>query len=135
MEAIKSINPSAFDGCPKLTRINIPKSLEDSSLVSFRSKLYPDNQTEEFDVRENGALFKYNGTSAHVVIPNVVKIISANAFSENHTIKSIVIPKGVVIIEFSAFMRCTTLEQVDMPDSVKSIGAYAFQGCYYLGKV
>jgi hypothetical protein len=134
-EGIKSISPGAFSNCPKMTKINIPKSLDDTSLVSFRSKVRLDKQSEEFDIRGNGVLFKYNGTDANVVIPEEVKIIGLNAFYQNSTMESVVIPDSVVSIGPAAFMACIHLEQVDIPDSVKSIGDYAFEGCYHLSTV
>jgi len=128
-EGIKTIDYTAFDDCPKLTKINIPKSLDDSSLVAYRSKTKLEDYLEDFDIRDNGLLYKYNGTDANVYIPEGVKIICNGAFRENNNIELVEIPEGVVSIEDDAFASCSDLTIVKFPDSLKNIGDYAFFAC------
>jgi hypothetical protein len=134
-EGIKKISPSAFYLCSKLKEINIPKSLEDTSLLQFRSKVKLGNQTEDFDIRGNNILYKYNGKDADVVIPQGVKKINGGAFYGNKSVNSVKIPDGVESIGESAFCNCIYLSRVEIPDSVKSIGASAFDGCSWLSDV
>lgn len=134
-EGIKSISPNAFSGCSGLTKINIPKSLEDGSLLSYRSKVKLDNQSEDFDIRGNYILYKYNGADMDVVIPEGVRMIAGAAFAGNKTMKSVVIPDSVVSIGMSAFDSCAALEQIEIPDSVTSIEEGAFSNCRKLYSV
>ncbi len=134
-EGIKKISPSAFYLCSRLKEINIPKSLEDTSLLQYRSKVKLDSQSGDFDIRGNNILYEYNGNDADVVIPQGVKYINGGAFYGNKSINSVIIPDGVVSIGEGAFSNCLYLSRVEIPDSVKSIGASAFDGCYKLSDV
>ncbi len=133
-EGVTSIHTTAFSDCPKLTQISIPKSLADTSLVSFREP-WLNPQFEEFDIRGNGVLLKYKGTAAEVIIPDGVKYIAMNAFAGNHTLQTVLIPESVVSIGLAAFMNCTNLIKVNIPSGVKSIGEYAFYNCMNLSSI
>ncbi len=65
----------------------------------------------------------------NLVIPNGVKAIGDNAFSQCPDIVSISLPNSVTSIGENAFQNCRSLTSVTIPGSVKSIGAYAFRDC------
>ena len=134
-EGIKNISLNAFSGCSRLTQINLPKSLEDGSLLSFRNKVKLGDESNDFDIRGNNILYKYNGTEPDVVIPEGVRMIAPAAFAGNKTMKSVFIPKSVMSIGMSAFDSCTALEQIEIPDSVTSIEEGAFSNCSKLYSV
>ena len=71
----------------------------------------------------------YNLTS--FTIPNSVKVISRNAFT-NDRFASITIPNGVVSIGPGAFAWCTYLTSINIPESVEEIDPSAFEHCYSL---
>ncbi len=127
-EGVMSIAADAFGYCSNLTQVNIPKSLSDTSLVSFREP-WSGNQSEEFDIRGNGVLFKYKGNDANVIIPDGVKHIYPGAFANNSTLQTVIMPQSVVSIGDAAFMSCYNLVQADIPNEVRNIGEWTFYSC------
>ncbi|MBR5104847.1 MAG: leucine-rich repeat protein, partial [Alistipes sp.] len=71
----------------------------------------------------------------HVVIPNGVTEIKAEAYKGNTELKSIIIPNSVTEIQDNAFLDCKSLESITIPNSVTKIGKDAFKGCYRLKSV
>lgn len=89
------------------------------------------NDQEPFLIDNSGKLVAYIGFETDVEIPDTVKTIGENAFS-NKSITSIVIPDSVTNIEKSAFYGCKELRSVTIPGSVTQIGQMAFSNCYRL---
>ncbi len=72
----------------------------------------------------------------HVLLPDGVFLISADAFSECETLEFIGIPKTLVGIESRAFKGCKKLESFDADHThLVSIGAHAFDDCKALSEV
>jgi hypothetical protein len=67
------------------------------------------------------------------VIPNGVKVIEHDAFSDLPTLERVVIPNTVVAIGDSAFCRCG-IKEITIPESVTKIGGYCF-GSTTLSKI
>ena len=70
-----------------------------------------------------------------ITIPNRVKTIGLQAFSNCTNIKSVIIPDSVKTIELCAFDNCSKLESLYIGKSVENIGAYAFKECLKLKEV
>ena len=103
-------------------------------------KLRAENEAAKVDFKknatiENGVLKKYNGSEAHVSIPNDVIIISEKAFSGCKALTSVTIPDSVTRIGRYAFENCERLTSVTIPNSVTSIGTWAFFSCKALTSV
>lgn len=81
---------------------------------------------------ENGELVKYHGSDAHVVIPDGVTEIGAEAFADGSSLTSIVIPNSVTKIGWDVFKGCTSLTSIVIPDSVSKIRDHAFSCCDHL---
>ena len=64
-----------------------------------------------------------------VIIPDSVVSIGSCAFANCKSIRKIVVPNSVKIIESNTFSDCSNLESVVIPDSVVSIGDCAFNEC------
>ena len=62
-------------------------------------------------------------------VPEGVREIEAEAFSDCSQLKSIVIPAGVTSIGRGAFWGCSSLSSLTIPSSVTSIGDRAFFDC------
>lgn len=62
-------------------------------------------------------------------LPNRVRIIENNAFSNNEMIQKIVLPEHLINIESSAFYNCSSLKEVAFNDELLSIGSLAFAYC------
>lgn len=69
-----------------------------------------------------------------LIIPDGVKTIGENAFSECSSISSLYLPEGLETIEYGAFYRCRGLSgTLHLPESLNSIGDLAFSLCSGLG--
>ena len=64
-----------------------------------------------------------------VTLPNTLKTIGEDAFSECEQLTNIIIPEGVDSIENEVFYDCYNLNKVVLPSSVKKIGDSAFSFC------
>ena len=84
------------------------------------------NQREDYEIVA-GALVKYNGKSADLVIPDGVTKIEKDAIPKS--VKSIVFCDGMTKINDSILYGCNELVSVTIPDSVTSFGLNAFRGC------
>ncbi len=99
-----SINERAFEGCVKVTSLNLPDSI---TAIGRRA-------------------FKGCVGLERVRIPRKVKCISDSVFSDCASLESVDIPEGVSKIGCGAFERCLSLKSVRLPSGLKSIGYGAF---------
>ena len=104
---------SGFDGCTRLTSIDIP-----SSLITIGS----------------GAFYGCTGLTS-IDIPSSVTEIGRSAFSGCTGLTSVVIPSSVTEIGESAFSGCIGLTSIGIPSSVTEIGESAFSGCIGLTSI
>ena len=102
--------------------------------------------------------FEGNNFIKKVVMPDTVKIIETEAFSECtnleeislsanleeiqmlafwscNSLKSINLPDGLEVISSGVFVLCDSLEKIEIPSTVKEIGDYAFNQCTSLKEV
>lgn len=161
-ETVTEIQPSAFFLCTGLEEIVIK---EENPRYVMQSGCLIDKETntlmcavKEFTIPQDGAIATI-GTDAfagrtdlgHLVIPEGVIEIQANAFycaggltgiTLPSTLESIGyncfnasgltearLPEGMIKIEDNTFNFCTELTTVYIPESVRSIGIYAFHNC------
>ena len=96
-----------FEGCTRLTSINIPSSVKFIGTNSF------------------------SGCSelTSITIPNGVTSIGRGAFEDCSGLTSINIPSGVTSIEDWTFYGCSELTSITIPNGVTSIGGGAFYDC------
>lgn len=88
----------------------------------------------DFDI--NGSeLKRYRGRSAEVMIPDGVKVISAEAFADCKEITLVTLPDGVVRIGKRAFSGCTALKTIYLPTTLERIEDLAFFGCVRLEEI
>ena len=83
----------------------------------------------DFKISADNTLVKYIGKNPDVIVPNNVKEIGTNAFSNCTFLKSIILPKGLKAIGDGAFFKCTSLKNINIPDGVKTISYNAFRSC------
>ena len=86
-------------------------------------------------VIEDGVLLKYKGKKSHVIVPDTVTVIGANAFRDNNHLVEVVIPEGVTEIRDNAFRCCRNMRTVQMPAGITYIGESAFTYCINLRKI
>ena len=61
-----------------------------------------------FDIYR-GTLFRYNGRSSEITVPEGVRAIGDRAFTDCDFLKSVTIPEGVARIGDRAFMGCNAI--------------------------
>lgn len=74
-------------------------------------------------------LEKYQGSDAVVAVPDNVRSIGVEAFSENPDVREIMTGRGADCISEYAFIRCPNLKSVVVQGSVTAIGANTFFYC------
>ena len=125
-EGISRIGASAFNGCEKLYSVNIPESItvidtgaflnsqelrevyyaggfEKWNSISFASK-------ESNPLRYEGKLYFDGVLVEDLIIPDGIKEINKNVFSNNNCITSVTIPESVESIGENAFISSDKLE-------------------------
>ena len=71
---------------------------------------------KDFEIK-SGVLVRYKGESPNVIVPDMIKTIGQNAFS-NLAVETIKIPDGITTIESNAFYNCRCLKYVLIPKTV-----------------
>ena len=64
-----------------------------------------------------------------VVLPESVRVIEENAFSDNKNLKEINIPDSVIEIQKDAFQECHKLKSIQLPEGLTSIEHGILAGC------
>ncbi len=108
-----------FEGCKKLTAINVPSG----------HTMYSSKDGVVFNKEGTTILYYPDGKSGAYSIPSTVTEIDSRAFRDCAGLTSLVIPEGVKSIGFNCFQGCTGLKNVTLPRSISSIGSQAFSDC------
>ncbi len=128
-DSVTHIGDDAFSVCKELTDVNIPDSVISVNKSSFLyTPWYDTMYNENFVIVGDGVLMDYHGNSTDIVIPENVKHISGELFSESKTITSVTIPDSVLSIGKNAFYNCINLTDVTIGKNVEEICHSAFQG-------
>ena len=121
-----------------LVAIHIPSSVVDLgsfALSGCNGLSYITIATDNpiFDSRDNCNAIIATATDRlilacnNTVIPNTVKTIGYNVFSNNMNIATITIPNSVTTIEFEAFSYMSNLRSITIGKNVKTIGKYILE--------
>jgi len=138
-DSVKVIGPLAFRGCTGLTSVIIPNSVTKIGWNAFEGCAGCTGLTsiyipDSVNVFGPGAFRGCTGLTS-IIIPDSVKKIGIGAFRGCTDITSIIIPNSVTAIGSEAFKGCTGLTSVIIPDSVTRIESYAFSGCTNLTSI
>ncbi len=132
-----------------LDSVYIPKTVEYISGGSFRScwdiSIIEVDEDNPYYTSKNNVLYNKDMTELVFhssglydnifVIPDGVKTIGANAFSDNTTVEEIILGANVTVIEDNAFENCRSLKTISIPEGVTKIGDNAFERCIELKSV
>ena len=132
---VEEIVSRAFDGCNRLTSIQLPSSLHKIGNSAFRwSGLVSINIPAS--VKEIGAgAFLLCRDLSSVSLPPSLKEISSGLFESCINLTTIQIPKGVKKVGDNAFFNCKSLAAITIPASVETIGKKVFYDCKNLSSV
>lgn len=154
--SVTKVDNHAFDNCPELTEVVVPKtvtyipSISDSPKVesvtvaednpyyrSLDGVLYGQ---ERYGRRVKGVyteLLYYPPAhpGEHFVIPEFVESIAAFAFSNCQKLRSVVLADKVTSIREGAFQNCINLESITWGASLRSIWGKAFENCTALKSI
>ena len=127
-DTVKIIGGGAFSRCEQLSVIDIPKSVERIGAMPFWATPFEKTLGEdEFIIINDSILYKYNGESDIVTIPEGITCIGGYGFYKNN-LTEVIIPDSVRYIESQAFAECKSLKSVTV-SSAEYIGDVAFLGC------
>ena len=87
-----------------------------------------------FTVIGEEAFYGNKGITA-IILPDSVKSIGKNAFSNCVNLTSVEFGNGIEAIGERAFFGCESIEHIALPDSLKTLGNMAFAGCLKLENV
>ena len=148
------IGESAFEGCNKLTSIDIPNSvIEIQSAAFFACDGLSNVIIPNSVVSIGDAAFSHCRNLISIELPNSVTSIGNEVFRSCNSLQSpvynahifarlpmdfngrYIIPDGVNSIAGGAFYECTNLTSVIIPRSVESLGSSVFVHCSGLTEI
>lgn len=142
---LKTIKAHVFNGCNKITSINIGKDVSSiHPLFTYGSGITEvniDSNNEHYMVQD-GTLFSKDQKTLIVAfikrinyeVPYGVEIISNYAFHNHNTMESIILPPTIKEIGES-FNICSSLTTIDIPSSIEKISTNCFSSTKNLKKI
>lgn len=135
-EGTEYIGDYAFQGCEKLTDVQIPQSVKGvgsyafANCASLKEIILP----EAVDTIGQHA-FELCWSLGSVSVPEGVRYIEAHTFANCAKLHSVELPVSLVKIGDYAFEQCTSLENIVLPEALTNFGFSAFQGCLSLSSI
>jgi hypothetical protein len=114
-EGIKTIGADCFERMTKLTKVNIPQTVE--SIFRFESSGNGITQNES----------NYRG--GLLIIDNCLLKVKKELTGQ------VDVPEGTRLVAGYAFSGCKELTRISLPKTVTEVGPYAFESCKQLGEI
>lgn len=114
-EGIKTIGADCFERMTKLTKVNIPQTVE--SIFRFESSGNGITQNES----------NYRG--GLLIIDNYLLKVKKELTGQ------VDVPEGTRLVAGYAFSGCKELTRISLPETVTEVGPYAFESCKQLGEI
>ena len=137
----KSYGDNIFSGATSLAYIDVDK--DNSTFVSVDGVLYnkdktviikyPANKTK--DVDQNTHAYTILDTLEIINIPDSVKVIDSESFSDCENLYKIRFGNNVEEIKSLAFNNCMNLDTITLPNNLKKILNSVFKDCNKLVKI
>lgn len=125
-DTVEEIYTGLFRGT-SITEIEIPKSVKNIQIGSFKNCYYLENVDLNAANLEkiSDSTFENDINLKHIELSDTVKIIGKYAF-QNAGLTSINIPSSVEELKENSFYNCKNLEEVILNDGLQIINNYAF---------
>ena len=135
-EGTEYIGDYAFQGCEKLTDVQIPQSVKGVGSYAFANcaSLTGITLPEAVDTIGQHA-FEMCWSLGSVSVPEGVRYIEVYTFANCAKLHSVELPASLVKIGDYAFEQCTSLENIVLPEALTNFGFSAFQGCLSLSSI
>lgn len=132
---ITRIGGSAFWNCEILNKVTLPEGLIfiDQDAFSECHNLSTINFPSTLEYINDDAFAETN--LQHVVIPDLVKLVSRYCFEECKQLKTVELGKSCKMIANRAFAECDKLHSVQLNEGLEQIGDYAFADNFSLKEV
>ena len=114
-EGIKTIGADCFERMTKLTKVNIPQTVESI----FRLESSGNGITQNESNYQNGLL----------IIDNCLLKVKKELTGQ------VDVPEGTRLVAGYAFSGCKELTRISLPETVTEVGPYAFESCKQLGEI
>lgn len=146
---VKEIGADAFNFCPNLKEVEIPKNVSKLPLRIFLDCY----NLERISVSTSNRIFHSKGgalyytplkalvkypegkTNETYVVQGGTEIIHKYAFENSKRLKEVVLPQSIVTIREYAFWYCDALEKINVPENLAHIEKGAFYGCSSLTSI
>lgn len=133
--------------CPNLTALEMPDSVQEIGALAFAKNAWL-KEAGEFVVLGDGLLYLYQGTKKVITLPEGIKAICSNAFSDYEVVAvtcpttlrklfphsmtggsltEVRLNEGIEVLSKDAFVVTRSFSQVVIPNSVIEIDPDAFQ--------
>ena len=133
---LKIIETGAFNGCKKLTKINLQEGL-----VYIGSEAFKDTQLKEIIIPSSVNILDKSAFNGCIELEKVViksnsqlNHIGDTTFENCVSLRAISLPSSLMYIGKGAFSCCREIKEIKIPDSVRTLKDYAFGGCKKLEK-
>ena len=135
-EGIKTIGADCFERMTKLTKVNIPQTVE--SIFRFESSGNGITQNESnyrngLLIIDNCLLKAKKDLTGQVDVPEGTRLVAGYAFSGCKEITRISLPETVTEVGPYAFESCKQLGEINLPKGLKVIHRGTFNSCETLG--
>ena len=124
---LKSINDRSFYGCTNLTKLTFPNTVESIGNESYYDCSSVTEITVGSGLRSIGAsAFKNCGSFTAVVLPDQFTSMGESAFENCEKLTIAKLGQSLTAVPARAFKNCTSLSEMEIPSSAVSIGDQAF---------
>ena len=124
-DSVKLIDEYAFNGCPNLTDVEIPDSVEEIGDNIFLCS----KKLSRIIVVNDMFVYMPRDFKGEYEVPNTVKRIVGGAFDWCQGLTSVRLPDGLEYIGCEAFCGCINLTTITLPATLNDIRYTVFAYC------
>ncbi|MBR5370958.1 MAG: leucine-rich repeat protein [Oscillospiraceae bacterium] len=153
-DGLESIGTNCFSHCLKLSELEVPKSVTyigKEGLSDCIEWVKAQRKKGDFLIVGDGILYQYFGKETSVTVPDGVKVIGGNAWTQprfiesatyrytalnpRNDLESVSLPDSVTEICPDTFRELEQLQSVRLPENLKHIGTNAFRESAKLSEI